>query len=233
MSDMNTPLDPYRPPQNSTAASAPPRTGGRPGALTAICVIAIVLGAMGLLGALVGCGNLVLGAQIQQVFSSSTSPVADDQVDQIQEMKEEMIAVQGNYVAFNVFFVSLGFFVAAALLTGGSMALSLRPAGRTLLAAACAAAVVFELLRAVLDTIVKMEMFAVMTQHFEELIGQGGGAAGGNPELVIKTVAYVGLALGLGFALTKVVFYLISFVYLRKPQVRARFEAQDPTAGLV
>ena len=68
---MNTPLDPYRPPQDSTAASAPPKAGGRPGALTAICVIAIVLGAMGLMGAVVGCGSLVLGSQMQQVDHGS------------------------------------------------------------------------------------------------------------------------------------------------------------------
>ena len=236
MSDMKTPLDPYRPPQDSMSVPpGPPEGGGRPGALTAVCVIAIVLGALGLFGALISCGGLAFRGRMQQLVTMGGPPGAGDEAAEIQQMQDDIAAVQGKYLAFNVGFVAAHFVVAASLLAGGILTLAMRPAGRTVLVSVCGAAIVFELVRAVFQTIVQMETAAVMTPHFEELMAKGGGG-GPSADLMVNAMrvgVFIGLALGIGFVLAKIVYYSISLVYLRKPHVKARFEGPRSITGLV
>ena len=68
------PFQPYEPPQPldiSTDPMVAPAVKTRPGGLTAIAVIALILGGLGIAAALFGIAGLFLGQQMQQMVPAA------------------------------------------------------------------------------------------------------------------------------------------------------------------
>jgi len=219
------PPDPFKPP---AAAATLPR---RPTGLTAVCVIAIILGGLGLAGSLMGVVGLTVGSSMQKAFTLPPQPGMDTQVIDAQlAMQREIQAVADRYWGYNLAFVLACLFVAGGLLAGGIIALGIKPAGRALLIGAFAVAVVFEVLRAVFQVFMQVEMVAVMSDSISRIMeaASPAGAPGAEQAATIAAVAtqvgmFVGIAFVCVYVLAKLIFYAVGIHYLRRPSVQRLF----------
>lgn len=131
----------------------------RPSGLTAVCMIAIVLGSLGLLGSLMAIVSLVAGPRIQEAFSAPFQQPGGDRMAEAQRaMQQKIQAVADRYRWPNAGFAVVNLAVATALVAGGIMGLNRAHWARTLLIAAFAFAIVFEIPRTVVNICMQSEM---------------------------------------------------------------------------
>jgi hypothetical protein len=206
--DSQQPFDPYAPPQTQ---GYQPSTRKLSGGAKAICIIALILGIMGLAQAVLGGVGLIVGPQAQQWFNP---PQPDQNLRELQqEMQGEMNAIAARFLPFSIARILFHMVVATLLVIGAiSMLKSQSPA---LLVVASALAIVFEIGRAILQTTIQMQIIPVMTRSFERM----GEMSGNMPEQMPKMITYFmygSLVIGAFFVMAKIIFYLISIVVLRK-----------------
>jgi hypothetical protein len=206
--DQQQPFDPYAPPQ--TQGYEPPAKKMSSGA-KAICIIALILGVMGMAKAVLGGVGLVVGSQAQQMFSP---PQPDKRLKEMQEeMQAEMNAIADRFLPFSIARVIFHLIVATLLVVGGII--MLKSNSPTTLIAASALAIFFEIGRAILDTTVQMQIIPVMSRFIERMGNMGPDVPGGLPKF-ITYFSYIMMVLGLFFVLAKIIFYVISVFVLRK-----------------
>ncbi len=208
MEDQQQPFDPYTPPQ--TQGYEPTAKKMSSGA-KAICIIALILGVMGMAKAVLGGVALVVGSQAQQMFSP---PQPDKRLKEMQkEMQDEMNAIADRFLPFSIARVIFHLIVATLLVVGGIVMLkSNKP---TILIAASGFAIFFEIGRAILDTTVQMQIIPVMSRFMERMGNMGPDVPDWLPKFTIY-FSYGAIAFGLFFVLAKIIFYVISVFVLRK-----------------
>jgi hypothetical protein len=231
-------FDPYRSPSLPEGPySGPPPTGRRPGLLTTLCVLCIVLGALGLFNSLFGGFMLVVGHRFQQFVmkSQSQTPGVPPEMQKAQEeMQTEIYAIQEKYLWALASGLVFRFLASGLLLVGGSGALGLKPWGRQVLIAGCAVAAPFVMLDAILQSLISMENMTVMNSYMERMIqATPGNGAPQNVEgfirgmfgfIKIASIAVVGL-----IALAKIALYIFGLIYLNKPHIKALFVPTIPS----
>ena len=228
----------YRSPQSfgdSTADDGLSSSGRRSGGLTAICVIAIILGGLGLASSMMGLCAMAAKPWMNNAFIMPEQPGKVDKVRDAQlEMQEKVEEVTDRYIGFNLCFLLLNVLIGSSLLTGGILALKLNPTGSRLLIAAFTTAIVFEILRAVLQTFMQIEMAEVMYDSMSRMMQATPSRSGAVPAeatavtaVFMKIGVYVGLAFTLAFALAKVIFYAIGTRYLQRPNIRQLFQQPE------
>jgi hypothetical protein len=210
----------------------PPAT--RPGGLTAVCIIAIILGSLGLLGSLAGLVRHVCQSVVTETFATQRPQNVPKELREMVEAQEQMQkktqAVENRYWKITLGMTGLNLLFAASLLTGGIMALKLIPKARTLLVAVFAAAIAFEIVCAVITVFMQMDlaeaMSGPMTRMMQSTAPKGGGteqvAAMGS--IMAKIIAFVGIATTVGYALAKIIFYGVGVGYLGRPKIRELFQ---------
>jgi hypothetical protein len=202
------PFDPYTPPQ--TQGYQPP-VKKMSGGAKAVCIIALILGVLGLGQATIGGVGLVVGPRAQQWFNP---PQPDENLRDLQrEMQGEMNAVAERFLPFSIARVLFHLVVAVLLVIGGIIMLSSQ--NPKILLIGSALAIVFEISRAILQTTIQLQMIPIMTRSFERIGEMSGDMPGGFPQYM-SYFMYGGLIFGLFFVLAKIVFYAISIVVLRK-----------------
>jgi hypothetical protein len=225
-------FDPYRSPSLPEGVNA-----GRPGWLSVLCVLCIVLGALGLMNSVFGTIGLAVGPRIQRFMAAQPKSGMPEELKKAQEtFQEDMYQIQRKYIwplSISMFFRVV---VCTLLLVGGIRALSLAEQGRKLLMIACAIALVFDLLQAILQLVIGIENMTV-TNEFMEAMASPGGTTPKDVEIFIKTLGSVIRFLVVGmicvFALAKIAFYIFSVLYLQKPHIVALFKTeQSPTPAL-
>ncbi len=203
--------------------------GYRPGGLTAVCMVALILGGLGLIaGGWIAATNLASNQlqQLQQQWTLAGSPPA---VRDLQaELNAKTMALANRFRLVNIAFALLQIAVAAALIWGAIHALRLQEKGRKILWAACAVAVVFELGRAVPHVLMQLENMALMEDYMPRLMeasapgpqGQQGAAFGA---MIARFSMIVGWVVFAGWLILKLAFFGVAFMYLGRPKVRALF----------
>ncbi|MEX2118203.1 MAG: hypothetical protein WD847_01230 [Pirellulales bacterium] len=208
----------------------------RPGGLTAVCVLAIVLGALGLLTGLVGIVGMLAAPAMQNLFSGM--PGMNDEFTKVQmEMNAEMMAVAQSrpVLTWSLYIVHL--MVASTLLVGGILAVMLKPVGRRLLLGVFVGAIVFELVRIVPTVIMALENMAIVEEYMPRLAeasNQGGQAPPGMDQTMgafAKVGAIVGLVAAVAMMLFKCAFYVVGTLYLSKPRIVALYSQAHDVAG--
>jgi len=230
-------FDPYRSPSLPEGPySGPPPTGRRPGLLTTLCVLCIVLGALGLFNSLFGAFGLVVGRQFQQFVmkSQSQTPGVPPEMQEAQEkLQTEIYAIQEKYLWALGGGLVFRFVASALLLVGGIGALALKPWGRQVLIAGCAVAAPFVMLDAILQSLISMENMTVMNSYMERIIQASPANAPEKMEgfirgffgfIKIAAIAVVGL-----LALAKIALFIFGLVYLHKPHIKALFVPSTPS----
>jgi len=229
MTDQPSPFDAYQPPV--VATEVVPTKSWSSGWLKAICIIAIVLGSLGLLNALASTAGLIFGRQIQNAFSTSFQ---QDEPEAMRDAEEQMYAelqtIQDRFFAISAILIPVHVIVALALLVGGIQCLRRVPPGRRVLLGGCYAAIPFEITRAVVEALIQFESWAVTSRCMPEMMEAGGGNAPPQMAEFVMTFAkagmVVGLVMGLVWVTLKLVFYIAAVRHLRKPEVRAHLDAE-------
>jgi hypothetical protein len=233
--------DPYLP---SRSAYGPGGAGARPGWLTAVSVIAIVLGALGLLGSLFQTASLVFSDRLQQLTAAvSAPPGTPPEMQKVQvEMQRDIMAVQRRWRTSTMVLIASILVLASLLLLGGIKSLQLSPLGRTVLLATFAALAIVEIGRFIQLVGVQMDSTKVVSEYMPRIMaaaqGAGGKAMPPQAQQVMKTTSEVtvkvslvaGLAVWGVWFLAKIVFYVLGLFYLTRPHIQAVFQ-QPARAG--
>ena len=231
MSSDSFPLDPYRSPALPEGPYAGKPRSGRPGWLTALCVICIVLGALGLMNAGFGAVGAVFAEQMQRALQPrGNTPGISPELQQAQEdFQNEALAVQRKHLWKNV--ASLVFRTVAALLLliGGLRCLGLSEGGRRLLLIACAVGLAFELVNAIIQTYVALDMMTAMNSFAEKLqsaMPDANAPPGMNQMLKMwfRVVMIFQIVMLYALSVLKGGLYLFGLLYLQRAHIKALFK---------
>jgi hypothetical protein len=227
-SESSNPLDAYQPPKPVESEAGPVMR--KTGRIKAICIIAIVLGCLGLFSALAGTVGLMFGKQIQSAVSPPNQPGVNQEMIRVQEeMQKDLQSVQDRFLAINAILVVLLALVAFGLLVGGIQSLRRVPPARKILLGACSAALVYELIRTARDIAIQAQTIPMTLEHTERMMSAGNGPPGvaDFAMTAARVGVVVGILFGAAWVLAKLVFFSISVWYLRKPAVCAYLDGHD------
>jgi len=231
-----SPVNPYDPnpfgePQPATATAYP---ATRPGGLTAICVIAIVLGTMGFMSSGLKGVNLVFGRQLQQLVSSVGGMPNKKMKEAQDKLNEAIWEVNDRFLIPTILLTAAQFTLAMALIFGGLKALRLQAVGRKVLVMACSFVVVFEIAQMGMFAMMQIQMMPIMEVHMSRVME---AAPGNNPagqkfgQSIARFSLIAGFIMQGGWMLVKLFFLGFSIWYLRTQRTRALFQsmaAPDP-----
>ncbi len=217
-SETNDPLDVYQPPMPVQGETSPKTPGA--GRVKAIAIISLVFGCLGVFSALGGIAGLLFGQQIQGAVTAPSQPGMPQEMVQAQKnMQADLMAVQDQFMPINAVVVALMAVVSVGLLIGGVQCLRRVVPARKVLLTACSAAIVFELLRAVVQVLIQIKTIPLTMEHTERMMSVGGGPA--QAMEIAMTVARVflviGIVMGALWLVAKLVFFGLSVWYLRQP----------------
>jgi len=221
MSNQPNSWDPYTAPQT---ADVPVARGPAPTGLKAICIIAIVLGALGLATSCGGVVQLAVGESLQSAFNMPAGPGIDPELARAQqEMQAEIVKIGRQNLPLKIVAAVLHILSALGLLVGGIMTLRLSRTGRSILLAGCGAAILYELLQTVLGVMDQLTMMPIVQKFFDQGMPPGAGEMPPAFGQFMAAGVVVGIAFTVIFALVKLAFYLFSVIYLQRKHVVAHF----------
>ncbi|HXT59609.1 MAG TPA: hypothetical protein VN699_13295 [Pirellulales bacterium] len=208
------------------------RTGG----LTAVCVIAIVVGVLGVLSGLSQIANLTVGGRMQSAMLALQPQINPGMQAAQQEMLEKTLAVNAKYAIYLWISIGMQLVLALAMIVGAILALSMRPAGRRILLAALVASLLFEPARTVLTSTIVKETGPITAQYMQNL-GKVSAPPGAKPppgfeEMMggmSQAVVAVQWVVLIGMAAAWCIFYLVGVWYLAQPAVKALFAPAAPS----
>ncbi|HET6884110.1 MAG TPA: hypothetical protein VFI31_28405 [Pirellulales bacterium] len=201
----------------------------RPGGLTALCILAIVLGALGVLMAVVTVAGTFLQDPMQRALSKWQENGDEEATRAQQQLNDETRAFAEAHKVRNIVFSILKLLVAGGLLTGGILTLRLRPHGRKILLIALASAIVFEIaqiwpaVEAIPFTQRAMELSMEVQQKQVQGKGQNADDAAAMMRVMAKAITAMQLMVIAGMFLAKTGFYAFGLWYLTRPHVAALF----------
>jgi len=206
----------------------------------AVCITAIVLGALGILMGLFTLGMLAVRPVLQGMMAHSRVHAAPGGgLDAQVEMQREMQQVAYRWLPLTLPLMGIEAVVSICLIVGGARSLRLRPGGRALLIGAFWVAVVVELGQLFPAIAVQLENAAVTEKYMPRLMeapsphgGRMPPEFGGMMSVFTKAAAVLGMVVAVVMALAQVAFYVFGAIYLGRPEVRAQFTGPS-TAELV
>ncbi len=207
-----------------------PRPGTRPGGLSVICAVAIMLAVLGLLIGLGGLLSLASQARLRQAMAAmqqaGNQPLARVQ----QEFNDRMFDITNRYRWATVPLMIAKIAVEIGLLAGAIFSLRLDRRGGTWLTRALFAAIVVEALYAVPTMLIQRETREATTEMMSKMMAAGRGGQGppaGAQDFAAvfgSVIGIVSLVVAVGWLVAKIIFYLISIRYLQKPEIARLFE---------
>jgi len=201
----------------------------RPQGLSFICVVAIILGSLGLLTACTGLTSQVFASGIQNAFTRMPGGADVPGADVQREMNARMMAVTNRYKWATMPLMVVKLVVEAALLAGAIMSLGLKPRGRAWLLGGLIAALVFETINAVPMFLIQRETQLVMSEMMPRMMAAQPGAnrapAGFTDffSTFFSAIGFVAVAVALVWLAAKLIFCAFGITYLRRPDLRALF----------
>ncbi|MBC8350919.1 MAG: hypothetical protein H8E66_02970 [Planctomycetes bacterium] len=220
-----TDVNPYRPSEMPDVATR--RTGG----LTAICIIAVVLGVLGTLSAAAKGFNVLFGAQVQQTIGS-IGAVNEAQRQAQQDMNNAMAAEMKRFRLANSILCVAQLGLCIGLLVAGLRTLGLKASGRQLLVWICVSLLVYEIGQFVVFAFQQLSIAPIMELYMPKMMkGPDGEDIGGEKfgKVIARMSIVVGMVTQCAWTLIKLVFYAVAIRYLRKRNVVALFETSpDP-----
>jgi hypothetical protein len=220
-------FEPYRSPALPEEPYAGPQLVGRTSGLTTLCVLCIVLGALGIANSGFGTIGLFAGRWFQQMVKAQPQAGMPADLKEAQEkMQDGLYAIQTKYTMYLVMNIIFRIPVGILLLLGGIRSLSLLERGRKLLLIACAVALLFDIMQAMLQSVIAMENMTVMHSFMESMAGNASGNDG-----IVKVfsaiIRFISIAIIYFFALAKIGLYVFGLIYLRKPQIVNLFHDKE------
>jgi len=199
----------------------------KPMGVLPLCIIAIFLGAMGVLGGAMGL--------VGQMFDQTQMPPDNDpkQAELNAEFQKRMQQMQKEMrpAVFAVFPAAMA--TSALLAVAGIAGVQMR--GRGLLKVALVSNLLVDIAVAVWQVLIQVKSIAVMKWYFREmtLANSGGGGAASAVEMGMQASLYGGLFFGVFWLVLKLAYYVVSLVYFSKrPIVDAYLGRPAPDAAV-
>lgn len=206
----------------------------RPGQLTAIAILAIVLGILGSCGGLWGIGGALLQGSLQQAQEGwmESSGMPAEQLEAQRAMQERIEEIQRKWLPFTVTHQSLNLLASALLLAAGVMLLRTNARAPGVFLGAVGANVFVDLAGGILGVVVQQDTQEVMQQMMADIAAGSPEAPGADRmfEGVMQASAWLGVCMAGGWLLLKVAYYVWGVVYLRKPEVKRLFAGEEQPA---
>lgn len=198
----------------------------RPGILTAIAILGIILGALGLLGGLGGIAGAVVQDQVMDL------PGADETQ---QQLAAEMVEMTRAYMVPTVIGAVANLVVSGLLILGGSWLLVRKPAGIPLMRRTVIAAIVVDLYSAALGLYVQVKILPATQQMMRAAAAAAPGPAGAPAadaamESVMAVAMWTSLAFAVFWLVCKLAYYIVTLVALKKPDVTGWIAAEGAAA---
>ncbi len=204
----------------------------RPGGLTAICIIAIVLGVLGTLSSVAKGFNVLFGAQMQQAFGSMGGVTAEQKQVQ-QDMNNALAAEMTRYRLANGILCITQLGLCVALLVSALKTLKLKASGRQLFFYICCFLLVYEIGQFVVFVFQQLSIAPIMELYMPQMMKGPDGkeiGGGGVGKVMARMAIIAGVVTQCAWTLMKLVFYSIAIRYLLKGKVIALFDDQPGTA---
>jgi hypothetical protein len=215
-----TDLNPYR------AGALPDLTARRPGGVTAICIVAVVLGVLGLFSGTIKGVNVLFGAAMQQAIGS-IGAVNQSQAKVQQEMNAAVADAMESFAVANSILCISQLVLCGALVYSGLKTLKLKAAGRKLLVAILVCLLVFEIGQLITVVLQQMSMSPIMELYMPRMMQAPSGNNAG-AERFGQAIARMSIIMGIVFqcvwALIKFIFFVIAIRYLCQAKVIALFD---------
>lgn len=225
--------NPFSDPQTNPYAAQPAGAYGpvKPGALTAVCVIAIVLGIMGTLAVCIGGVGLAANSAMQGMITVSPNATPFDKAQV--ELQQEMMSINTRHLPAVIVLLVAQLAVSPLLIAGGVKALRMQHSGRRLLIYAFVAVIIFEVVRTAFQLYLQMQMLPLYDEMAMRLAREGGNT----PQVEIfqrvgKGAAMAGVVFMIFWGAVKLVLYGLSARYLGLPktiEVYDQFAAAKPS----
>ncbi|MDA1055904.1 MAG: hypothetical protein O3C40_36425 [Planctomycetota bacterium] len=203
--------------------------GHRPGGITAICIIVLVLGVLGLFSGVLKGVNVLFGAQMQQAFGS-IGAVTGEQAKVQAEMQAAIAVEMKRFIVANSILCVAQLVLCGALVYSALKTLGLKAAGRKLLLAVCMCLLVYEVAQLITFTFQQLSMSPIMELYMPRIMKDPSGNNAGAEkfgQVIAKMSILVGVVVQVVWTLIKFVAYAVAIWYLRKPQVIALFEPRS------
>ena len=209
--------NPFATPEIVSATPKAPQKA--PGALTAILIICLVMGILGLLGSCMGAAGLAFQGQIQGMQQNMGDPAQ-------QAMQKELQTIQNQQLIPNLIMVGLNFIVAPLLTIGAIGGLNRKPWGHKLLSIGLLVAMFYVVIKLVISIIMQVMTMGPMTKAMEKAMAEQGGAeaqAAGVIGGAMQIGIIVGIVIAAVWGLLLLGFYIWAWMYLRKDEVMSYF----------
>lgn len=205
----------------------------RPGGLTAICILAIVLGALGALLGLAALAAPALQGPMQNVVAQWQPQEDEEAARAQQQIAEETREFAQRHIVRNTLFAVGRLVVATSLLVGGVLSLRLGPRGRKALLVAFAAGIVFELAQLwpnleAIPLTQRAFQLGMEAQHRQMPNGPQAGDMQALGRIMGKAIAAMQVAMIAGMLLAKCGFYAFGLWYLTRPHTALLFIRRAP-----
>jgi hypothetical protein len=213
------------------------------GWLHAVCIAAIVLGAMGILTALYSLTYLTAATALRGGLGGYRTLGNDPAEMQIQaEMNKEIMNATRRWMPITLPLLAAEIVISTGLVVAAARTLRRRPAGRCWLVGLFVAAAFLELAQSVPAVAVQCKTASILSDSLPRLMAapmpEGKTApaeVGVASELLGKGMTVLGLV-GIAFTVlmetAQIVFYVFGVIYLRRPDVREYF-SEPAVAELV
>lgn len=202
-----------------------PETSVRPGGLTAICVIVIVIGCLGGLAALGALPGMLLGTQMDQMGVAFSGGMPEGQRDAYVDMVSALAEVQSSWLPITLPAIFFGVVVAVALVVGGVRALGRNPKAGDWLRRILMFTIIVDIARTVANAAMQMDVSEVTAGFMAKMMSEaeGGVAVAVGMEQMMGVMAMVGVVFAAIWLLIKIAFYGFAFAYVGRAHVQAYF----------
>jgi hypothetical protein len=187
----------------------------RPGLLTTIAILGIVLGALGVLSSLGNIATLVFQDQIADLQGMAELPEAQREfTEQIREFTRAY-DVPGGIGALANFVTSV------LLILGGAMVLARKQSASGVMMYTLIASIVVDVYNTGLAAIMQVRMMPLMEEMTREMTAGNAGM-----ESVLSAAQWAGLAFAAFWLVCKLGYYSVALVALKRPAARAWFAGE-------
>ena len=204
--------NPYQ--SNPTLPQATSVPQQKPGGLTAIAVICLILGSLGALIALFGIVMLFFQGSMNQFQAAQPGGPPP-------EFLAEMEALQASQFIPTLIVNGCNVIIGSLLAIGSIGVLGTKEWGRSLLRNALLAAIFFVVVRGIYGMWVQYSSMSVISK----MVPAGGDKA--TMEAIMQGTIIFGIVIGVIWMVVMIGFYIWSRIYLNKPPIRALFGATN------
>lgn len=204
----------------------------RPSGVVGVCIIAMVLGGMGLFGALAMLPGLIMGGDFQeQMAAMGGMGLNAEQKAAQQQMMQGVAAVQKSWSVFLWLGTVAGFAGAVALLVGGIRAMKPNPSACRLFRQVLLAVALVDVARSVITSIVQYETQQVTGEFMAASMGGSSAGLGDFAEMMASAMALLSVAFCVAWTLLLVGYYLFAYRYLGRKHVVAYYHSSSGGSG--